>query len=165
MQSQKCYLTEEDPPEDHDFQRYSAVCGRCYGALADLERDARNALASAETELTALREQLAAVERERDALLAQMKATGHVPYLERMSELAARAEKAEAANSRLQAELTTLKHAHANHFADVRRVTEWAAGDRSALFSFTDGPERQMAYLVEAERRRVREEWSAVSVK
>lgn len=36
-----CYLQEEDPPEDHDIGHYSCVCGRCYGALADLERDAR----------------------------------------------------------------------------------------------------------------------------
>lgn len=50
---QTCYLTEEDPPEDHDFARFSAVCGRCYGALADLERDARAQVAALTAKLTA----------------------------------------------------------------------------------------------------------------
>lgn len=29
----KCYLQENDPPEQHDLATYSAVCGRCYEAL------------------------------------------------------------------------------------------------------------------------------------
>lgn len=37
----KCYLTEDDDPALHDLERFSAVCGQCYGALADLEREAR----------------------------------------------------------------------------------------------------------------------------
>ena len=42
-----CYLREEDPPEDHDLERYSAVCGRCYSALADLLRSSVDELAAA----------------------------------------------------------------------------------------------------------------------
>lgn len=36
-----CYLQEDDPPADHDLKRFSCVCGKCYGALADMEREAR----------------------------------------------------------------------------------------------------------------------------
>jgi hypothetical protein len=42
-----CYLQEEDPPEDHDLLHYSAVCGRCYAALAGLLRSAEDQLAEA----------------------------------------------------------------------------------------------------------------------
>jgi hypothetical protein len=49
-----------------------------------------------EDELAALRSQVEALTRERDALRAQFKGVGHVPYLDRMKELAHRAEKAEA---------------------------------------------------------------------
>ncbi len=34
----KCYLQEEDAPEDHDISRLSAVCGRCYSALDDMHK-------------------------------------------------------------------------------------------------------------------------------
>jgi hypothetical protein len=43
----ECYLQEEDPPAEHDIERYSAVCGRCYGALAGLLRSAEDELAAA----------------------------------------------------------------------------------------------------------------------
>jgi hypothetical protein len=33
--SRECYLQEDDPPEDHDIQRLSCVCGKCYEALAN----------------------------------------------------------------------------------------------------------------------------------
>lgn len=33
----KCYLQEEDPPEEHDIAKFGCVCGRCYNALAGLE--------------------------------------------------------------------------------------------------------------------------------
>ena len=33
-----CYLQEDDPPEDHDIRRLSAVCGRCYSALDEMHK-------------------------------------------------------------------------------------------------------------------------------
>lgn len=36
--SVKCYLQEDDPPEDHDISQCGAVCGRCYAALDDMHK-------------------------------------------------------------------------------------------------------------------------------
>jgi hypothetical protein len=47
----ECYLTEEDPPADHDFARYGAVCGRCYNALAEMEKNEREDYQSGKTDL------------------------------------------------------------------------------------------------------------------
>jgi rubrerythrin len=52
---------------------------------------------------------LEALTRERDALQAQFKGVGHVPYLDRMKELAHRAEKAEAERDALKAALADTK--------------------------------------------------------
>lgn len=66
----ECYLTEEDPPEDHDFARYGAVCGRCFGALSDLEREARNAADQMQLRIATITTRAETAERERDALRA-----------------------------------------------------------------------------------------------
>lgn len=34
----KCYLQEDDPPEQHDLSQYSAVCGQCYTALDEVHK-------------------------------------------------------------------------------------------------------------------------------
>jgi hypothetical protein len=44
MSEQTCYLQEDDPPEDHDIDRFSCVCGKCYEALANLEEAAQGKL-------------------------------------------------------------------------------------------------------------------------
>lgn len=61
-----CYLTEEDPPENHDLGRYGAVCGRCYNAAAasdDLQafKDANDRLVS---EAVRLHDRIAVLEKQ-----------------------------------------------------------------------------------------------------
>lgn len=53
--------------------------------------------------------------------------------------------------------LRELRVEYANHFADVRRIDEWLQTDKPANLSFTDGPERQMAYRLESLRQRIGE--------
>lgn len=52
-----CYLQEDDPPANHAPEKFGVVCGNCYSALADLEREAR-------LEIARLREDLLRCQRE-----------------------------------------------------------------------------------------------------
>lgn len=54
----KCYLQENDPPEDHDIERFSCVCGKCYEALSRLEEAAQRSLCEAEDKIKELEKRL-----------------------------------------------------------------------------------------------------------